>query len=218
MGPVARHRLSPAIVVGVLALVAGLAGTTLAADPAANTGALSKKKVKKIAKKQATRQINKLAPGLSVAHADTADTASSADTASTADTANRFGGMTARRIDQFTLVNGGTRTLGTFGPFRLTATCTINLANTDVAEINITTNQNNSAFVGEAIDSDFDVGDTVPYVEASITPTGTPLIQEDSGAAIAPGGTEILGHQLFAGVNILNQPGRCRFGGVLFVR
>jgi hypothetical protein len=215
MGALIRDRLSPGIVVGVLALIAALSGTTLAADPAAHTSALSKKKVKKIAKKQARTQINKLAPGLSVAHADTAD---SADTASSAGTAERFGGMTPRRIDQFTLVNGGARALGTFGPFTLRATCTINQANTDIAAINVTTSQNNSAFVGEDIDSDFDVGDTVPYVEASITPTGTPLIQEDSGAAIAPNGTEILGHQLFAGVNILNQPARCRFGGVLFVR
>jgi uncharacterized cupredoxin-like copper-binding protein len=61
---------SPAILVAVLALVAALAGTAVA-GPDASTSAITKKKVKKIA----TKQIHKLAPGLSVAHADTADNA-----------------------------------------------------------------------------------------------------------------------------------------------
>jgi hypothetical protein len=45
-----RIRPSPAMVVAVLALVAAVAGTAVAADPAANT-AVSKKKTKKIAQK-----------------------------------------------------------------------------------------------------------------------------------------------------------------------
>jgi hypothetical protein len=57
---------SPAIIVAALALVAALAGTALAGTDT-TTSAISKKKVKKIA----TKQINKLAPGLSVANADT---------------------------------------------------------------------------------------------------------------------------------------------------
>ncbi|MGH2990727.1 MAG: hypothetical protein ACRDMA_12875 [Solirubrobacterales bacterium] len=60
-----QARPSPALVVAIMALVAALAGTAIAADPAANT-AISKKKTKKIVKKQ----INKLAPGLSVNNAD----------------------------------------------------------------------------------------------------------------------------------------------------
>jgi hypothetical protein len=73
---------SPAILVAVLALVAALAGTAIAGPTA--TVSVSKKKVKKIAKKQAIKQINKLAPGLSVASAETANTADSANTANTA--------------------------------------------------------------------------------------------------------------------------------------
>jgi hypothetical protein len=73
---------SPAILVAVLALVAALAGTAVA-GPDASTSAITKKKVTKIA----TKQINKLAPGLSVASADTANTANRANTANTADTA-----------------------------------------------------------------------------------------------------------------------------------
>src|SRR5262245_60860514 len=57
-----QRRPSPAILIAALALVAAFAGTALA-GPSASTSALSKKKVKKIT----TKQINKLAPGLSVA-------------------------------------------------------------------------------------------------------------------------------------------------------
>jgi len=49
--------------------------------------------VKKIAKKQATKQIGKLAPGLSVAHADTADSADTAQSAETAANADAVGGQ-----------------------------------------------------------------------------------------------------------------------------
>jgi hypothetical protein len=62
------RRPSPALLVAVMALIAALAGTAVAADPVANT-AVSKKKTKKIAKKVAKKQIKKRAPGLSVANA-----------------------------------------------------------------------------------------------------------------------------------------------------
>jgi hypothetical protein len=52
-----RSRPSPALVVAVLALVAALAGTAVAADPVATTS-ISKKKTKKIAKNQAIKQID----------------------------------------------------------------------------------------------------------------------------------------------------------------
>jgi len=64
---------SPAIAVAVLALVAAVAGTAVAGEPA-STSKLTTKKVKKIAKKQAKKQITKLAPGLSVASAAQVDT------------------------------------------------------------------------------------------------------------------------------------------------
>jgi uncharacterized protein (DUF2147 family) len=64
-------------VVAVVALVAALAGTAVAADPVANSSALNKKKVKKIADKR----INKAAPNLSVAEAESAGTVDGADAA-----------------------------------------------------------------------------------------------------------------------------------------
>jgi hypothetical protein len=60
------RRPSPAMVVAIVALIAALGGTAVGA------AFVSKKQAKKIAK----NQVNKLAPGLSVASAKTADTAS----------------------------------------------------------------------------------------------------------------------------------------------
>jgi hypothetical protein len=76
-------RPSPGMLVGVLALVAAVVGTAVA-GPTATTSKLGKKKVVKIA----DQEINKLAPGLSVAHAESANTANTATSADNADSAN----------------------------------------------------------------------------------------------------------------------------------
>jgi hypothetical protein len=76
MEQIRASRPSPAIIVAVLALVAALAGTAIA-GPQAISGALTKSTVKKIAKKQ----INKLAPALSVANAVNAQNATNATNA-----------------------------------------------------------------------------------------------------------------------------------------
>jgi len=68
LGSARRSLPSPAIVVAVGALVAALAGTALAGTDA-QTAAINKKSVKKIAQKQVT----KLAPELSVASAANAE-------------------------------------------------------------------------------------------------------------------------------------------------
>lgn len=75
MRRISHSRPSPAIVVAVLSLVAALAGTAVAADPPeATSSALTKKKVKKTAKKVSNKQITKRAPTLHVAEADVAGT------------------------------------------------------------------------------------------------------------------------------------------------
>jgi hypothetical protein len=91
-------RPSPAIIVAALALVAALAGTALA-GPQAGTSAINKKKVKKIATKQATKKINELAPGLSVAEAAKADVADNAD-ALGGKPPSAYAGPTNYRIEQ----------------------------------------------------------------------------------------------------------------------
>jgi len=144
MGKIRTSRPSPAIVIAALALVAALAGTALA-GPDATTSELTKSKVKKIA----TKQINKLAPGLSVAGAQTADHANSADSADSAQSAQSAQSASfAENADELDGINstsfapfdaartvgpmsaddpptGGTTeaTLFTAGPFTATSSC-----------------------------------------------------------------------------------------------
>ena len=70
-----RARLSPPVVIAILALVAAVAGTAVA-GPGATSSGLTKKKVRSIADKE----IGKLAPGLSVASAANAANAANAET------------------------------------------------------------------------------------------------------------------------------------------
>jgi len=79
MGGRRNRRPSAGIIIAAVAIVAALAGTALAGTDATSS-AVSKKKVKKIA----TKQINALAPELSVANAVHADNATNADTAANA--------------------------------------------------------------------------------------------------------------------------------------
>ena len=67
-------RPSPVFILAVLALVAAFAGTAIA-GPDAISNKVTKSKVKTIAKKQ----INKAAPGLSVAEAEKAEKAENAE-------------------------------------------------------------------------------------------------------------------------------------------
>jgi hypothetical protein len=66
-------RPSPGIVIGIVALVAAVAGTAVA-GPGAETSAFTKAKAKKIAKKVANKQITKRAPTLAVGSAQVAGT------------------------------------------------------------------------------------------------------------------------------------------------
>ncbi|MQA74188.1 MAG: hypothetical protein GEU88_07605 [Solirubrobacterales bacterium] len=81
-----RSRPSPALLVGVLALVVALGGTAIAAPDFA-TEKINKSKVKKIAKKQAKKVLKQRAGGLSVANATNATNAQNATHAQTADSA-----------------------------------------------------------------------------------------------------------------------------------
>lgn len=79
-----RHLVhpSPAVVVAILALAVAVVGTALA-DPGQEKKPVTKRAVKKIAAKQ----VERLAPGLHVATADSAASATSAQTAGNSDTA-----------------------------------------------------------------------------------------------------------------------------------
>jgi hypothetical protein len=74
-----RRRPSPAMIVAGLALIIALAGTAMAA-PTAIKSILNKKEKKQV-KNISKNQVTALAPGLSVKHANTADTANKASDA-----------------------------------------------------------------------------------------------------------------------------------------
>jgi hypothetical protein len=84
------HRPSPALVVSVLALTVAVAGTAMAG--VATISVLNKQE-KKQAKKIANKQIQKKAPGLSVASAANATNATNAANATTAANANTLDGL-----------------------------------------------------------------------------------------------------------------------------
>jgi hypothetical protein len=107
------RRQSPALVIAVIALIAAFGGSALAGGP------INKKKAKKIANNVVTKR----APGLSVAHAKTADNATSAANA------NRVNGIAAAKFDYRAATGAGTTTIGTFDGLVLQADC---LAGTDL--------------------------------------------------------------------------------------
>ena len=114
---------SPAILVAVLALVGALAGTAVAGQDASTRTITEKKAItKKQVKKIATKQINKLAPGLSVAHADSAQTAANANTLDNLDSGSfaaadrfRFGSADHTATTPQTLFEAGGITVTTDG-------------------------------------------------------------------------------------------------------
>jgi hypothetical protein len=78
---------SPALIVAVAAMAFALVGTAVAANDGSIYPKLSKSKVKKIAKKQATKQLKANVNNSHVNLADEATTAATADEATTAETA-----------------------------------------------------------------------------------------------------------------------------------
>jgi 23S rRNA maturation mini-RNase III len=132
-------RPSPALVVAVVALVAALVGTAVA--EVATTARLDKKE-KKQTRKIARKQINKLAPGLSVANADTADNATNAENAQNAVNAqnaeNANNATNAQNAD--TLDGKNSTAFETFSAYgERTANLALTAAFQDVTTASITT-------------------------------------------------------------------------------
>ncbi len=124
-----------------------------------------------------------------------------------------------RRIGLVRLGDGQTQTLLEAGPLSLTARCRIDDAGDDVAEILIATTQNGAAFDGD--ESSTNLTTATPAEDrqfaAVSTGTGNPAFDaETDGSAVAPDGTQFSG-LLFVGVNVLNAPQQCVFGGHVIV-
>src|SRR5262245_33863827 len=90
------RRPSPAMIVALAALVVALAGTAMAA-PTAIKSILNKKEKKQV-KNISKNQVNALAPGLSVKHANTAGSADSAKRADTSSNTDAIGGVELKDI------------------------------------------------------------------------------------------------------------------------
>ena len=110
---------------------------------------------------------------------------------------------------------------GPAGAFTLTATCSINEGGTDFARVLIATTVANSSFDGNDTTEDLDPATLAAdrdYMISSAA-TGTPNIdQESDGTAWAPDGTEIMGNDAFAAVNLpADGVGTCRYGGAFYV-
>ncbi|MEX0993747.1 MAG: hypothetical protein WDZ37_07120, partial [Solirubrobacterales bacterium] len=220
---------SPAFVIATLALFVALGGTGYALSlPKNSVGPRQLKKnavrTAKIRKRAVTRsKISNKAVGVSQIGDDAVTGAklneSSIGTVPNADKlGNRAasGYLDVQRIARFTLTNSQTQNMFTKGPFTLTAKCTINSGGNDIANILISTTQDNSAFDGSDTTPDLDTTTAEAnrdFVNATIG-TGTAQIDHESdGYALAPDGTSLHG-ELVAGVNILGLPaGTCVYEG-----
>jgi hypothetical protein len=119
-------------------------------------------------------------------------------------------GVRAVRLPAFTLTNGQTRELLRQGPLTFNARCVIGAPN--AASIEVDTSADNAAVQGQDNDADFDAADApLDAVRANGDPG---FDQEAAGVAIAPGGVEVFYRNLYAGVNVVGDSARCRFGGV----
>ncbi|HEY6772101.1 MAG TPA: hypothetical protein VI035_06585 [Solirubrobacterales bacterium] len=99
------RRPSPAMIVALAALVVALAGTAMAAPTAIKS--ILNKKEKKQTKGIARNQVNKLAPGLSVKHADTAGSADTAKRADVSSNTDAIGGVELKDISVAKTANPG---------------------------------------------------------------------------------------------------------------
>jgi hypothetical protein len=131
--------------------------------------------------------------------------------ASQADSIKRFGFVK--------LGDGETMDLLEVGPLKLTARCRLNVAGQDIADVLISTTQAGAVFDGSGSSTNLTPAtpeDQRVFADASAA-TGNPAIdQETDGAAMAVDGTGFTS-QPIVGVNVLESPGKCVFGGYAVV-
>jgi hypothetical protein len=161
-----------------------------------------------------------------VPSAGSADNAANAANATNAANAAAVGGFRVVRVDPFTLIDGQTKDILQRGPFTFTARCRINFDPEgfgelrDLGQILIATSQDNAVFDGDD-GGELDIAtpeDDRDFLELTQFDVGAPAFDSLSdGAALATDGTEIVGSELYVGVNVLNQPGTCRFGGFFMI-
>jgi hypothetical protein len=179
MGRVLRRHL-PVVVFAVLALVIAAVGVAFG-----GSNATTPKTVKRIV----TQKINSLAPGLSVAHAGSADSAVHAGNATDATNATRVNGanVCAKTINVST--NDEDHPLCENGPLIVSARCN-NASSTTEGFINVSSTRADAWAFGTATD-----GSTVTSVDANALPTHVTVVDitdADTAPASAKGGSATL--------------------------
>ena len=152
-----RRHLS-IVMIAALALVVAAVGTAFGGADAIR--AISSKTVKKIA----TKQVNQLAPGLSVAHSNTAGTATKADSATRADDASKVGGADVCS-GVITLQDTEVRPICGAPPLFVEAGCFVEASFTEV-DLHVTSETATAWFYGEGID---DAGTLTKFFEPTFS-------------------------------------------------
>jgi hypothetical protein len=225
MKRILRRRPSPALVIAAIALFATLGGTAYALTiTGANVrnGSLTGSDIRNRSLTQADLKGRALKGTLMIkdsvgynAVKEQVLDASKFKQVNSAKDSEALAGVKGVRIAPFFLDANQSKAVASVGPFTLTARCRTEGPN-QIAEIVAQTNQSNSAIDGATKDESFNIGEVVAMVVAQ-APAGTPAFdQEAAGTAIAPDGTEIVGQELYAGVSVLGQANKCRFGGLLY--
>jgi ABC-type Na+ efflux pump permease subunit len=174
------RRHLPVVVFGVLVLVIAVAGVAFG-----GSNGTSQKKVKRIA----TQQINKLAPGLSVAHAGTADTAVHAGNASDAANAAKVDGADVCSTTFNVHADAEDHPLCAAGPLIVSARCN-NQSSTTQALIRVSSTQTDSWAFGTATDGGTVVAVGAPFL---LTPETVVDVSDNSTApTTAEGGATTL--------------------------
>jgi hypothetical protein len=224
MKRILRRRPSPALAIAVIALFVALGGSAYALSITGSdvvNGSLTGSDIRNRSLTQFDLKGRALkgtlmikdSVGYNAVKEQVLDASKFKQVASSKDS-DRVGGVAGRRVAAFSLDNNQSKAVTTAGPFTLTARCRTEGVD-QIAEIIVQTNQSNAAVDGASNDPVFNVGEVATLVAAR-APAGTPAFdQEAAGAAIAPDGTEIVGQELYAGVSVLGEANKCRFGGLV---
>ncbi|HSD23713.1 MAG TPA: hypothetical protein VLB79_05230 [Solirubrobacterales bacterium] len=184
MSRLSRHL--PLLVFAVLALVVALAGAAFG-----GSNATTPKTVKRIA----TQQINRLAPGLSVGHATTADNATSAGNAANAANAGQVDGADVCSRSVNVPPDSENHPLCAAGPLIVSALC-VNGTSTTEAFIDVSSTQSNSWVFGTSTDGSTVSGVGEPFLLSSdtivdVTDNSTvPSTGKGGGASLSVGAAD----------------------------
>jgi len=193
MERIVRWRHLPALVFVVLVLVVAVAGVALGGSGGGNT-----KTIKKIA----AQQINQLAPGLSVAHAGSADNATSAGNAANAADAQKVGGAEVCSRNLNVPADAEVHPLCVAGPLSVSAAC-FKASSTTEVRIEVSSSQPDSWVFGTSSDGSTVSGVGEPFLTSApetvldATDNSTaPTTAEGGGTSLsvgAPDGSRITG-------------------------